>query len=182
MNSTLNKLSAVCAVLVIANAANFSESVIAAKPQLIAQATKSQPHPVFRPIIPQLRRATRIQILLPKYVPGANEAYKLYAIIDNVTPRKYELLLGYAPDCNGGSACRLGTLTAESVIRSTPKLIGRRYVLANGSNAYFVDFKCGANCSDATLTWRRQGVQYTIGLKAGDRASLVRMANSLVKV
>lgn len=43
-----------------------------------------------------------------------------------------------------------------------------------------MDFTCGANCSDATLTWRQQGVQYVVGLKAGDRTSLIKMANSAI--
>ncbi|MEH2081436.1 MAG: hypothetical protein V7K89_15985 [Nostoc sp.] len=33
-----------------------------------------------------------------------------------------------------------------------------------------------SNCSDATLTWKQQGVQYVVGLKAGERTSLVKMA------
>ncbi|MEH2256198.1 hypothetical protein [Nostoc sp.] len=37
-----------------------------------------------------------------------------------------------------------------------------------------------SNCSDATLTWRQEGVQYVFGLKAGDRTSLVKMANSAI--
>ncbi|WP_158680618.1 hypothetical protein [Nostoc sp. 'Lobaria pulmonaria (5183) cyanobiont'] len=43
-----------------------------------------------------------------------------------------------------------------------------------------MNFTCDANCSDATLIWRQQGVQSVVGLKAGERTSLVKMANSTI--
>jgi hypothetical protein len=39
---------------------------------------------------------------------------------------------------------------------------------------------CGANSSDATLPWGQKGVQYTISLKAGKQADLVKMAKSVI--
>jgi hypothetical protein len=33
---------------------------------------------------------------------------------------------------------------------------------------------------NVTLTWRQKGVQYAVGIKAGDRTSLVKMANSAI--
>jgi hypothetical protein len=76
----------------------------------------------------------------------------------------------------------LGVVSAEAVTRKTPRLTGRRVTLAKGITGYFVDFGCGANCSDATLTWRQKGVQYTLGLKAGKRESLIKMANSAISL
>jgi hypothetical protein len=178
----LKNLGAVCAVLLLFSSMGVGESVTAAPQSVAKQANtqNSQANAVFKPILPQLRQKSQITIRLPKFVPGTEEENPLYAIVESVTPKKYEILLGYSPDCNGGTACRLGMVTAEAVTPKTPRLSGKRVSLTKGVTGYFVDFKCGANCSDATLTWRQNNVQYRVGLKAGDRASLVKMANSAI--
>jgi hypothetical protein len=52
--------------------------------------------------------------------------------------------------------------------------------LTDGIKGYFTDFTCGANCSDATLTWQSGNVRYTVGIKAGEVTSLTKMANSAI--
>ncbi|BAZ32248.1 hypothetical protein NIES4074_47500 [Cylindrospermum sp. NIES-4074] len=184
---SLKKLSVICATLVLASASSFDNSAIAEiknQPQLMANervsSAKSQSHPVFRSILPQLKQKTQIRVLLPKFIPESDGELPIYAIIETATQKKYDIILGFSPNCNGGTACRLGTVAAEAVTSKTPRLRGKSIVLTKGITGYFEDFKCGANCSDATVTWRQQGVQYTVGLKAGDRTSLVKMANSAI--
>lgn len=175
--------SAVCAVFLLVSVGSFHMSAIATvnkQSQLIAQQSKTPLHPVFKSILPKLKQKTQIRILLPKFIPESDGENPIYAIIEAVTQKKYEILLGFSPDCNGASACRLGSVSAEAVTRKTPRLTGKPVSLAKGITGYFVDFSCGAGCSDATLTWRQQGVQYVVGVKAGDRTSLVKMANSAI--
>ncbi|WP_375470347.1 hypothetical protein [uncultured Nostoc sp.] len=175
--------SAVCAVFLLVSVSSFHKSAIATinnQSQLIAQQSKTQPHPVFKSILPKLKQKTQIKILLPKFIPESDGENPIYAIIEAATQKKYEILLAFTPDCNGASACRLGVVSAEAVTHKTPSLTGKRVSLAKGITGYFVDFTCGAGCSDATLTWRQQGGQYIVGLKAGDRTSLVKMANSAI--
>jgi hypothetical protein len=176
----LRKISAVCAVFLLVSVSSFHMSAVATinnQSQLIAQ---GQSHPIFKSILPKLKQKTQIKILLPKFIPESDGENPIYAIIEAASPKKYDILLGFSPDCSGGTACRLGLLSAEAVTRKTPRLTGKPVSLAKGITGYFVDFSCGANCSDATLSWRQQGVQYTVGLKAGDRTSLVKMANSAI--
>ncbi|MEH2434799.1 MAG: hypothetical protein V7K25_11210 [Nostoc sp.] len=175
--------SAVCAIFLLVSVGSFHTSAIATvnkQSQLIAQQSKTPPHPVFKSILPKLKQKTQIRILLPKFIPESDGENPIYAIIEAVTQKKYEILLGFSPDCNGASACRLGVVSAEAVTRKTLHLTGKPVSLARGITGYFVDFSCGAGCSDATLTWRQQGVQYVVGVKAGDRTSLVKMANSAI--
>ncbi|MBN3882624.1 MAG: hypothetical protein V7K64_18025 [Nostoc sp.] len=175
--------SAVCAVFLLVSVSGFYKSVIATvnnQSQLIAQQSKIQLNPVFKSILPKLKQKTQIKILLPKFIPESDGENPIYATIEAATPKKYDILLGFTPDCYGASACRLGVVSAEAVTRKTPRLTGKPVSLAKGITGYFVDFTCGAGCSDATLTWRQQGVQYVFGLKAGDRTSLVKMANSAI--
>ncbi|MDP5018787.1 MAG: hypothetical protein NWQ43_16050 [Dolichospermum sp.] len=154
------------------------------QPQMVVKqevkGKNSQPHPVFKPILSKLKQKTQIKILLPQYIGELDGENPLYAIIETATKNKYEILLGFSPDCSGGTACRLGIITGETITPKMPRLTGKPVLLAQGITGYFVDFRCGANCSDATLTWKYQGVQYTIGLKAGDRNSLIKMAKSVI--
>lgn len=176
-------INAVCAVFLLVSVSSFHKSAIATinnQSQLIAQQSKIQPHPVFKSILSQLKQKTQIKILLPKFIPESDGENPIYAIVEAATQKKYEILLGFSPDCNGGTACRLGVLSAEAVTSKTPRLTGKPVSLAKGITGYFVDFTCGANCSDATLTWRQKGVQYVVGVKAGDRTSLIKMANSAI--
>jgi hypothetical protein len=183
--------SAVCAVFLLVSVGSFHTSAIATvnkQSQLIAQQSKTQPHPVFKSILPKLKQKTQIRILLPKFIPESDGENPIYAIIEAATLKKYEILLGFSPNCTGGTACRLGVVSAEAVTRKTPRVTGKPVSLAKGITGYFVDSTCGANCSDSTLTWRQQGVQYIVGIKAGDgcanvcdeRTSLVKMANSAI--
>ncbi|MEA5617155.1 hypothetical protein VB711_04790 [Cronbergia sp. UHCC 0137] len=169
-------LYALSALLFFAYPGTFEQRAIA-----LPSLTQQQINPVFKPILPKLKQKSQIKLLLPKYIPESNTENPLYAIIETATKNKYEILLGFSPDCSGGTACRLGLLTAEKVNKQTPRLTGKAVLLAKGITGYFVDFQCGANCSDATLTWRYQGIQYTIGLKAGSRNELIKMANSAIK-
>lgn len=181
----LKKFSAVCALMLVASASGLHNSATASvndHSQLIAEGrvSTSKETTVFKPILPKLKQKTQLPIVLPKIIPSAEGEKPLYAIIENATPKKYDILLGFSPNCNGGTGCRFGIVTAEAVTNKTPKLTGKTVSLAKGIIGYFVDSACGANCSDATLTWRQKGVQYVIGLKAGDRTSLIKMANSAI--
>ncbi|QNP30688.1 hypothetical protein [Cylindrospermopsis curvispora] len=151
--------------------------IIAKQP---TQGKNSQVNPVFQPILSKLKKTTQIKILLPTHIPIGKNEPPLYSIVETVTRNKYQILLGFTPDCSGGTACRFGAISAELLSSNTPKPVGKEVNLNNNKKAYFEDFKCGANCSDANLIWIEKGVQYTIGLKAGSLSGLVKMANSVV--
>lgn len=89
-------------------------------------------------------------------------------------------MLAFTKDCLGGTACRLGGVFAEAVtLKNRPKS-GETIALAKGTTGYFVDANCGANCSDSTLSWEQNSVRYTVAIKAGNVATLVKMANSAI--
>lgn len=185
MVSYLKKFSIACGLLLFTSITGVAEVPSAsAKPNSIVQAqvksVKTKANPVFETILPKLKQSSKFAILLPKVIPGSEGESQLYAVLENATANKYSIILGFSPDCGGGNACRLGTMTAQTVTSTTPKLKGKKVKLANGINAYFEDFGCGANCSDAILTWRQKKVQYSVGLKAGKVKDLLKMANSFV--
>jgi hypothetical protein len=154
--------------------------VVNTSEKIAQQKTISQPHPVFNSILPKLKQTTKIKILLPTYIPESDGPNPLYAILETVSKNKYEILLGFSPDCSGGTACRLSMITAEAVTPKTPKLTGKSVGLGKGITGYFVESRCGANCSDGTLSWREKGVQYSVGIKAGNLNTLIKIAKSVV--
>ncbi len=125
---------------------------------------------------------------------------KAYAVIDRATPNGYALILGYSPTCSGGNACRLGAVAATRKTNGTPaieeaygfmkdpafkglrsKQPMAKVQLTNQIEGYFIPWICGANCNDAKVVWDEKGVRYVVGIKVGDRDSLVAMANSAIQ-
>lgn len=52
----------------------------------------------------------------------------------------------------------------------------------HGARGYFTDYRCGASCGDAAVTWDYRGYRYTVGLKAGHRSEVIAAANSALGV
>lgn len=146
----------------------------AASFQLIAQHSDA----LFEPLIPKVHRQWRLPVRVPTELPDLGDAkQRVYAVLGTTTRRGYEIILGFTPDCNGGTACRIGTVSGSTSAR---KLRGKRVKLADGVTGYFVDAKCGANCSDSTITWKQAGAVYSMGIKAGRLPGLTKMANSAI--
>jgi len=163
-------------LICLVNAYSLDNLAVVASPGQVNLYSAS--NAVFQPILPKLTQKTQIKMRLPKYIPYVDGENPLYAIIETATKNQYQIMLAYAPDCGGGNACRLGFVAGEAITQKTPRLSGKIVSLNHNITGYFTDASCGANCSDSTLTWRQQGVQYTVGIKAGDRNSLAKMAKS----
>jgi hypothetical protein len=131
---------------------------------------------VFSKTLAQLKKTVNIRIRLPSSIPIDIDR-KIYSIIEVSNPSKYKVMLAFTESCNGGNACRIGTLSGEDVSQNyIPK--GKLVPLSDGRSGYFVDSHCGANCSDAKLIWEQEGVRYIFALKAGRLENLLNMANS----
>lgn len=142
------------------------------------QQTQLFPHPIFSEILPRLKVKTKLNIHLPAYIPESDGSNPVYAILETANASKYEILLAFTEKCTGGNACRLGSTSAEAITVKSPALKGKAVALAYGITGYFTDATCGANCSDATLTWEKNSVRYTVAIKAGKVTTLMKMANS----
>jgi len=139
-------------------------------------------HPVFQPILGKLQHIKpRVSILLPGYIPEPDGGKPVYAVVEKATPSEYSVLLGLTKDCNGGTACRLGAVFGEAITIQSPPNAGKSIRLTNGITGYFTEAKCGANCSDAMVSWDQNGGRYTVALKAGKLETLVKMANSAIE-
>lgn len=163
------------------NESEVKQSGVISPPEKLDKSpiAKPDPHQIFESIVPQLQQQTQLSVLLPGFVPEADYV-PIYPIVTSATPSKYEIMLGYTEDCNGGTACRLGMISAETITPAAKQLTGEKVSLPNGMTGYFLDATCGANCSDSTISWDYKGSRYTLGIKAGRKEDLVKMANSAI--
>jgi len=136
---------------------------------------------VFQSVLPSLSKKTRVPLRLPTYLATETETNRLYAIVESATPARYGVQLAFDPECNGGNACRYGFVAGQVVASSARRLKGKAVKLAKGITGYFIDAKCGANCTDSTLSWKQDGYRYTVGLKAAKIETLTKIANSAIK-
>jgi len=143
-------------------------------------AKNPKPNPIFRAIFPALKSQTKIPILLPEYVPEADSLNQVFAILENATPTQYQIMLAFAESCRGGNACRLGSISGEEGIPKSTSTEPEIIDLNITTKAYFIPSRCGANCSDARLSWAHGKYFYTIAIKAGDKNTLIKMANSAI--
>jgi hypothetical protein len=144
--------------------------------------TKQTANPVFSPIIPTLKKKTKVPLWLPSYIPESEGDIPLYAQLETVTAKSYSILLGFEPECNGGTACRLGSVSGEIMNSKNKILKGNKITFSRKRQGYFVDAICGANCSDSILSWQEKGYIYQVAIKAGDLKTLVKIANSTVLI
>ena len=164
----------------------------------------SNPTALFQSVRSSLGRG-QIPLRLPTYIPNqgalpTESGYTpppVYAVLDETSnDQGYTVILGYTPDCTGGNACRLGTVTGklkpsqsiESEFADISQWEGHKSQepmspvrLSSGINGWFIPWVCGANCSDAQIVWDEYAYRYSVGIKVGDRASLERMANSAIE-
>ena len=136
--------------------------------------------PIFDPILLELQQKTDVPLRLPTYLATEAETNPLYAIVEKATPEHYEVQVAFTRDCSGGNACHYGTLSGQAVKRVVSRKKGKPVSLVKGITGYFVDAKCGANCSDSVLVWMEHDFRYTIGIKAADMETLIRVANSAI--
>lgn len=144
----------------------------------------------FKPVAPAIRSKTRVPILMPSVLPkGYEGAESIFCTVTTLKPYEYEVIIGTDSGCRGGNACRIGSLNGKRSRRTGitgtenypfVKHIARRVKLRGGVVGYFIDFTCGANCSDSKVFWKLGGYEYMVGLKVGKIAEVVALANSAI--
>ncbi len=187
MATLLRPLGLGAALLVGLGLPAVTASAHAASPMATGRSGPTAPAsgPDYAPILPALRR-TRVPLCLLSDVGVMSPGLHIYATIlsgpgiNAVTPTSYEIELGYTPNCNSATACRLGTLQGTLVALGAPRPTGRALRLAEGLTGYYTPFACGASCGDATITWDQGDARYTVGLKAGQEPVVARMADSAI--
>lgn len=161
---------------------------------------------LFTGLIRKLQKQSDVPLRIPSYIPKqgqfpySQDNLKVYANLIGVSDNEYSIILGFTKDCAGGNACRLGRVEGLRVSQAETPLAQAfqdstkiytsseiksqeapaKVNLDRGLTGYFLPWICGANCSDAVVIWEENGFRYTVGIKTGDQASLIKMANSAI--
>lgn len=131
-------------------------------------------------ILPKLKGKTQVPIFIPSSIFVLQKMYyQTTAKADS-----YTISMEYTADCRGAGACSFGEIRGQKGGEFTTKIEGvtktlKNVQLAGGVKGVFHN-GCGAYCT-ATIEWKTQGFLYTIAIKNGVEADLIKMANSAIQ-
>lgn len=123
-----------------------------------------------------------IPFLAPLYLVGIPDDDSTFVTVRLASAAGYDIVFGSREGCSGANACRTGRVTGRPVARGTRLPAGEHVTVPNVGPAVFQPSVCGADCSDAVLTWDRGAVRYAVGLHAGEREDVRMMARSVMQL
>lgn len=131
-------------------------------------------------ILQKLKGKTQVPIFIPSRLPISQKLYyQTQGKADS-----YTISMEYTADCRGTGACTLGEIRGQKGGEFSTKLEGvtktlKNVQLARGMKGVFHN-GCAAYCT-ATLEWRTQGFMYTVAIRNGREADLIKIANSAIQ-
>jgi hypothetical protein len=126
---------------------------------------------------PKVEGQSKLPLRLPTFLPDTG-GQKIYALLRHVDANSYDILLATKVPCEGGNACSYGTVQAQKSAFEIPEGKPTDVALGGGIKAQFFPAECHAFCSEAYVRWRENGTFYSIGVKAGKKAGLLRAVKS----
>lgn len=130
-------------------------------------------------ILRKLKGKTQVPIFIPSSIPVAQKLYYQ----TQAKPDSYTISLEFTPDCRGTGACTLGEIRAQKGGEFSTRIEGvtktlKNLQLAGGIKGVFHN-GCGAYCT-ATIEWKNRGFMYTVAIRNGSEADLIKIANSAI--
>lgn len=130
-------------------------------------------------ILPKLKGKTQVPIFIPSSISASQKLYYQ----STAKADSYTISIGYTADCHAG-ACSFGEIRSQKGGEFTTKIEGvtktlKNVQLAGGVKGVFHN-GCGAYCT-ASVEWKAQGVLYTVAIKNGKEADLIKIANSAIQ-
>ncbi|MFM9263898.1 hypothetical protein [Tychonema sp. BBK16] len=130
-------------------------------------------------ILPKLKGKTQVPIFIPSILASEKLYYQITAKADS-----YTISMEYTADCRGAGACSFGEIRAQKGGAFSTKMEGvtktlKNVQLAGGMKGVFHN-GCGAYCT-ASVEWKAQGVLYTVAIKNGGEADVIKIANSAIQ-
>ena len=118
------------------------------------------PSGLFVSILPQLRSATQLPILLPERLPTL-ASDQIYASVDAQSDR-YVIRLESTSDCDGSNSCFLGILSG---VKGGQLSLPETVKIKPGIQGKYMPAVCGGSCTPPTIEWTWKGALYTVQLK-----------------
>jgi hypothetical protein len=127
----------------------------------------------------QLQEKTKVPLRLPAWVPYDNDqSNPLFARVQTVSADKYQVEIGWDPECHGATACHLGYINGSAALLPENKGPKVPVTLNGGVKSYFIDAGCAASCGDSAIYWTQGNYHYSITMKAETKETLTKVANS----
>lgn len=170
--------SLVIAILLIAGSCDAASGRISSTGMFILQEQDKQD--IFASIRSSLPGHTAVPVRLPAFLPVEknSDGLHVHAIVEMAELHGYEIQLAWTEDCGGGNYCHYGAIRGshDPLAEENRKKVS--VTLNGGINGYFIPFVCGAHCGDSSIGWSENGYHYSISLKAENRKTMIRVANS----
>jgi hypothetical protein len=130
-------------------------------------------------ILPKLKGKTQVPIFIPSILDSEKSYYQITAKTDS-----YTISMEQTADCRGAGACSFGEIRGQKGGEFSTKMEGvtkalKNVQLAGGVKGVFHN-GCGAYCT-ASVEWKTKGFMYTVAIKNGAEADVIKMANSAIQ-
>jgi hypothetical protein len=142
------------------------------------------PSLVFSEVEPVIHQKSRVLPALPSFLPYVDKSHSIYAVVRSVSDSGYDILLANAIPCEGQNWCLYGSVRGSiepfnhTFNHATPA--ASPMSLHKGIQGKFIEATCDTYCTEAYAEWKEDGYYYSIGMKAGKRDQLRKMANSAI--
>lgn len=156
--------------------------------------------PTTIPLEAQIPTSDGLKPYLPVPLTSEGKFENVYPQVVKASPDYYEISLDALPNCEEKRSCAFGVLAGEKLYTTTPTVqqlyqqaqavdyqpVARspetqgEVSLKSGITGYFVPFVCGANCDTSKIFWEQEGYRYWVGIRYASRATMIKMANSVI--
>ena len=123
-----------------------------------------------------VRAGSHVPVRVPLIMYGGADDSTEYAVPTEVEPDRYEIVFGGDPHCEGGNACRSGSVQGWRRPRGARLPRGPKVALPGGRQGVFTEARCQSVCPDSYVTWDEGPYRYRVGVKAGRIADLRQVA------
>jgi len=152
----------------------------------IAQQQEITPSPdetsslTFHDVYPVIRQKSKVSPELPTFLPYTDKDNPAHAIIESIGESDYQIMLAWVVPCAGGHDCLYGSIRGSDVPFTVAEGKSMPVTLVRGIKGKFIKSVCEINCTQAYVGWSDRGFYYSVGVKAGKKNDLVKMANSAI--
>ena len=180
-NKLLLLATSVCVLTALVPASVvFGASQLSQRQSETIQIARNDTAVTVREILPKLKGKTQVPIFIPSSIFVSEKMYYQTTAKAN----SYTISMEYTADCHGTTACTLGEIRGQKGGEFSTKVEGvtktlKNVKLAGGVKGVFHN-GCGAYCT-ATLEWKTQGFMYTVAIKNGQEADVIKIANSAIQ-
>ena len=134
----------------------------------------------FHDVYLVIRLKSAVSPEFPTFLPYTDKDNPAHAIIESVGQSDYQIMLAWVMPCAGGHNCIYGSVRGGAVPFTVAEGKSVPVTLLRGIKGNFIESVCEINCTQAYVGWSDGAFYYSVGVKAGKKDDLVKVANSAI--